>query len=76
VLGHGCRVPSVPVNMELSMVGGSRQTDRKMQWMVLGSVGGVGIVGDMGVVVEVASGFVAALGGWLGAIVTFVLAGW
>ena len=76
MLGHGCRVPSVPVNMELSMVVGSRQTGRKMQWMVQGSVGGVGIVGDMGVVVEVVSGFVAALGSWFGAIVAFGLAGW
>ena len=76
MLGHGCRVPSVPVSMELSRVGGSRQTGRKMQWMVQGNVGGVGMVGDMGVVVEEARGLVAALKDWLGAMVAFGLAGW
>ena len=76
MLGHGCRVPSVPVNMELSMVVGSRQTGRKIQWMVQGSVGVVGIGGDMGVVVEVVGGLVAALGSWFGAIVVLGLAVW
>ena len=52
MLEHGCRVPNVPVSMELSMGVGSRQTGMRMQWMVQGSLVGVGIVEDMGVVVE------------------------